>query len=84
MKLWTVRRKIAGKCLQTADFPIIMTENINTLKFIFFFTGIKPLCDDNAYLIMHHAGGVLFHLEDLKLNVEFQKIAEYIREENMI
>ncbi len=50
----------------------------------FFFTGIKPLCDDNAYLIMHHAGGVLFHLEDLKLNVEFQKIAEYIREENMI
>lgn len=47
----------------------------------FFFTGIKPLCPENVYLIMHYANGTAFYLEDLKLNTEFRNIAEYIREE---
>lgn len=50
----------------------------------FFFKGIKPLCGDGEYIIMHHAGEVPFYLEDLKLNREFRKIADYIREEKMI
>ena len=49
----------------------------------FFFMGIKPLCPENVYLIMHHAGETAFYLEDLKLNTEFKKIAEYIRKEQM-
>lgn len=50
----------------------------------FFFTGIKPLCGNREYIIMHHAGEIPFYFEDLKLDMEFQKIANYIREENMI
>lgn len=50
----------------------------------FFFTGIKPLCGDGEYIIMHHAGEMPFYLEDLKLNMEFKNIANYIREETMI
>ena len=48
----------------------------------FFFTGIKPLCGDSEYMILHHKGETSFYLKDLKLNREFIKIADYIREEN--
>lgn len=50
----------------------------------FFFTGLLPLCSDKEYMMMHHVGETPFYFEDLKLNMEFQKIANYIREENMI
>ncbi len=49
----------------------------------FFFTGIKPLCPENTYLIMHYAKGTAFYLEDLKLNMEFRNIADYIRKEQL-
>lgn len=47
----------------------------------FFFTGIKPLCGDGEYMIMHHTGETPFYPEDLKLNMEFGNIAKYIIKE---
>lgn len=50
----------------------------------FFFTGLMPLCSDKEYMIMHHMGETPFYFEDLKLNREFETIANYIEKEKSI
>lgn len=45
----------------------------------YFFTGLKPLCSENEYMILHHPGEVRIFFEDYVLSKEFQKIADYVR-----
>lgn len=44
----------------------------------YFFAGLKPLCGDREYMVMHHAGEVLMWPEDYVLTEEFKGLAEYI------
>lgn len=43
----------------------------------YFFTGLKPLCSDREYMVLHHSGEVEIFMEDYALTDEFRKLAEY-------
>lgn len=45
----------------------------------FFFTGLKPLCSDREYMVLHHAGSVKIVWEDYVLTEEFRELAEYVK-----
>ena len=42
----------------------------------YFFTGLKPLCSDREYMVLHHPGEVRIFMEDYALSDEFKKLAE--------
>ncbi len=43
----------------------------------YFFTGLKPLCGEFEYLIMHHPGVVEIYPEDYTLSPEFRTLLSY-------
>lgn len=45
----------------------------------YFFTGLKPLCSQNEYMVLHNAGEVKVYWEDYRLTEEFSDIARYIK-----
>lgn len=45
----------------------------------YFFTGLKPLCSRNEYMVLHHPGEVEIFFEDYVLSEEFQEITDYIK-----
>jgi hypothetical protein len=47
----------------------------------YFFTGLKPLCSAEEYLVLHHSGEVEIYLEDYVFSEEFGKLANYIRKQ---
>lgn len=44
----------------------------------YFFTGLKPLCSDREYMILHNSGDVKICFEDYVFSEEFEKIKNYI------
>lgn len=44
-----------------------------------FFTGLKPLCGDGEFLVMHHTGDVEIYFEDYVVSREFKPLLEYVR-----
>lgn len=46
----------------------------------YFFTGLKPLCSRNEYMVLHHPGEVDIFFEDYVLSEEFREIVNYIKE----
>ncbi len=40
----------------------------------YFFTGLKPLCSDREYMVLHHAGEVKMWLEDYAVTEEFKEL----------
>lgn len=44
----------------------------------YFFTGLKPLCSQREYMVLHNAGEVEMYLEDYVLTREFKELAEYV------
>lgn len=44
-----------------------------------FFTGLKPLCSEREYMVMHHPGEVEIYFEDYQLSEEFAQLASYIQ-----
>ncbi len=44
----------------------------------FFFSGLKPLCSENEYLVMHYAGEVKIYFEDFIVSDEFKNMLDYI------
>lgn len=46
----------------------------------YFFTGLKPLCSRNEYMVLHHPGEVDIFFEDYVLSEEFREITDYIKE----
>jgi len=45
----------------------------------YFFTGLKPLCSDREYMVLHNAGEVEMWLEDYVVTEEFKKLVNYIK-----
>lgn len=45
----------------------------------YFFTGLKPLCSENEYMVLHHSGEVKIYFEDYVVSDEFKKISDYIK-----
>ncbi len=45
----------------------------------YFFTGLKPLCSEREYMVLHNPGEVEIYLDDYILTGEFEKLAEYIK-----
>lgn len=46
----------------------------------YFFTGLKPLCARQEYMVLHHAGEVEICFEDYTASAEFRKLINYIEE----
>lgn len=44
----------------------------------YFFTGLKPLCSDREYMVLHHQGEVEIFMEDYALSGEFQMMLEIL------
>lgn len=44
----------------------------------YFFTGLKPLCSDREYMVLHNPGEVEIYLEDYVLTDEFRELLDYI------
>lgn len=42
----------------------------------FFFTGLKPLCSEREYMVLHHPGEVEMYFEDYRLSEEFKILLE--------
>lgn len=47
----------------------------------YFFTGLKPLCSDREYMVLHNPGEVEIYLEDYVLSEEFMELRKYIYEQ---
>ncbi len=50
----------------------------------YFFTGLKPLCSDREYMVLHNAGEVEMWLEDYVVTEEFKKLVNYIKKQKEI
>lgn len=46
----------------------------------YFFTGLKPLCSDKEYMVLHNAGEVEIFWEDYVVTEEFKKLVNYVKE----
>lgn len=46
----------------------------------YFFTGLKPLCAKQEYMVLHHAGEVQICFEDYAASPEFRELINYIEE----
>lgn len=44
-----------------------------------FFTGLKPLCSDREFLVMHHKGDVEIYFDDYVVSREFKPLLEYVK-----
>lgn len=44
----------------------------------YFFTGLKPLCSDREYMVLHHPGEVKIFFEDYVVSGEFREVLHYI------
>lgn len=44
----------------------------------YFFTGLKPLCSEREYMVLHHPGEVKIYFEDYFLSGEFAEMADYV------
>lgn len=45
----------------------------------YFFTGLKPLCSDKEYMVLHNAGEVEIFWEDYVVTEEFKELVNYVK-----
>ncbi|MDE6016024.1 MAG: hypothetical protein K2H41_10055 [Acetatifactor sp.] len=48
-------------------------------RYGYFFAGLKPLCSEREYLVMHHPGEVEIYFEDYCVSEEFSRLLGYIK-----
>lgn len=81
--IWQIHKQhpLAGK--QTANVLLNINDKnaITAYRILekegYFFTGLKPLCGEFEYLIMHHPATVEFYPEDYILSPEFRTLLSY-------
>lgn len=71
-------RQTAGVFLNCSEPQAVQAYQI-LRKYGYFFTGLKPLCSEREYLVMHHPGEVEICFEDYCLSGEFSGLLGYIR-----
>lgn len=49
----------------------------------YFFTGLKPLCSEREYMVLHHPGNVKIYFEDYTLSEEFAKLLAYVERKRL-
>lgn len=64
-------------CLNIND-PDAQSAYLVLKEMGYFFTGLKPLCSDREYMILHKAGEAEISFEDYVLTGEFRELADYI------
>lgn len=47
----------------------------------YFFTGLKPLCSKNEYMVLHNPGDVAIYFEDYAVSEEFGEIRRYVQKQ---
>lgn len=47
----------------------------------YFFTGLKPLCSKNEYMVLHNPGDVAIYFEDYAVSEEFGEILRYVQKQ---
>ncbi len=47
----------------------------------YFFTGLKPLCGEREYMVLHHPGEVEIYPEDYAVSGEFADLLDYVKGE---
>lgn len=47
----------------------------------YFFAGMKPLCSQREYLILHHPGEVKIYFDDYQATEEFRQLIRHIEKE---
>lgn len=73
-----IRRQTANLLLNIGDENAVWAyEKLKGAGY--FFTGLKPLCRNGEYMILHHPGEVAVHFQDYVLSEEFSCLAEYVR-----
>lgn len=45
----------------------------------YFFTGLKPLCSEREYMVLHHSGEMEIYFEDYKVSEEFEDLLAYVK-----
>ncbi len=45
----------------------------------YFFTGIKPLCSEQEYMVLHHPGEVKIFFEEYVLHDNFETVMQYVK-----
>jgi hypothetical protein len=48
-------------------------------KLGYFFTGMRPLCSENEYMVMHNPGAVKIAFDDYHVNEEFARLFDYVK-----
>lgn len=48
----------------------------------YFFAGLKPLCSDKEYMVLHNAGEIEIFWDDYVMTEEFKELANYVKKEN--
>lgn len=72
-------KQTAGVFLNCNDAHAVWAYQI--LKELgYFFTGLKPLCSDREYMVLHHPGEVEIFFEDYQLSDEFTEIVNYVQQ----
>lgn len=72
-------KQTANIFLTISDRHAVWAYRILT-KMGYFFTGLKPLCSRQEYMVLHQPGQVEIYLEDYVLSEEFGRLADYIKE----
>lgn len=70
-------KQTANVFLNISDKNAVWAYHILT-EMGYFFTGLKPLCSEREYMVLHHPGEVEIFFEDYVLSEEFERLAEYI------
>lgn len=85
-RMGELHRKYPLRKSQTANvFLNICDENAvwayrELAKRGYFFTGLKPLCSEKEFMVLHNSGEVEIFFEDYVLSEEFEELVLYVKE----
>lgn len=71
-------RQTANVFLNISDINAVWAYHVLT-ETGYFFTGLKPLCSGNEYMVMHNSGEVEIYFEDYVVSREFASLMDYIK-----
>jgi hypothetical protein len=71
-------KQTAGVFLNCSDPNAVWAYEL-LRKHGYFFTGMRPLCGENEYMVLHNPGDVKIFFEDYHVNEDFARLLEYVK-----
>jgi hypothetical protein len=71
-------KQTAGVFLNCSDSNAVWAYEL-LRKCGYFFTGMRPLCGENEYMVLHNPGDVEIFFEDYHVNDDFARLLEYVK-----